>query len=621
LRRGLSLGLVALAVLVVATNAASAERSKQALLRTQEIAGPVVAGEVLVQFRPHVSRADKSRVLAAQRSRVVGRSAFGIMIVKLPRDLSIASALKKFRADPAVAVAEPNQILRERFTPNDTFFSSEQWALENDGLTQHHFGDSTGGDAVTQRAGTADADVDAAAAWDVNQGDANTVIAVIDVGVEIDHPDLQANIWTNLDELANGLDDDGNGKVDDLNGWDFVDNEADPSPNDPQDDHGTFVAGVAAAVTNNATGVAGMCPQCKIMGLRVHTLAEWIQALAYAKDEGADVVNMSIGGYNYSRLERNAIAAGANSFLLVVAADNWSLDNDLPLEIRDSNGNALAYSPAYPGVYTLPNILHVAASNDQDEYGYATGCALNGGNKRDCAITNWGHDSVDVAAPGVDITGTLLGGGYQIRDGTSFAAPLAAGVAGLVKSRHPTYTPLQVRNMIMNSVDKPLALTKMYSPTLGAFSGVTGAFTRTSGRVNAAAALDGSTANATPRTDGNIDGAKVMPTSRVTGTVSYPADVNDVWAKKLYKGRRYRLTMNGKDGQDFDLFVWKPGTNEIFQNLATGTGSKLQAWKYTTTFGNVETYTFRARATGKFYFQVEAWLRRSGRYALRVARL
>lgn len=617
-----SLLALCLSGVALTASAGAAASPPEKPVRTTDLSG-TVPGEVLVQFRAGVSGRQADRAVALQRSRVVGHIPFGISVVKLPPGISVARGLNKFRGDPRVAIAEPNLVLQERVPPNDPEFPFE-WHLENTGQS-HNLGDTRPGDIVTTHRGTTDADVDASTAWDTTQGDANTVIAIVDVGVDLDHPDLANQIWTNPDEVANGVDDDGNGKVDDLRGWDFVqnDNNPDPTLDNPGDDHGTFVAGVAAAEANNTQGVAGMCPLCKIMPLRVHTLSQWIQALAYARQKRASVVNMSIGTSHYSQLERNAIAAARNVFLLVVAADNSSLDNDMPLQDdRDGDGRPDVFSPAYPGVYTLPNILHVAASNDMDRHGYRTACFLNGVPRRFCSFTNWGHDSVDLSAPGVDIESTMLGGSYRFESGTSFASPLAAGIAGLVKSVHATYTPVQLRNVLMNTVDKPTPLRTMFSPLFA--SPATGGFTRTSGRVNAARAVAAPTTSTATRfavTDGNVNGSRWMLGARVSGTLAFPGDVNDVWRKRLVAGRTYRVTMNGKDLQDFDLWIWKPQTIEIFQTFKRCPSCKLLAARTTISRSNVETLRFRAGKTGVYYFQVEAWLKKAGGYSLAVRRV
>jgi large repetitive protein len=609
------------------SSAATAGSAAKRLPGTVNPLAYAVPGQLLVEFRRDTSVPAQRASIGALRARVFRRIGAGrrINVVHLAPGSSLDHALVRLRADPRVAVAEPNFVLRERIAPppNDGSFGF-QWGLENRGQ-QHLLGDSPSTNAGALWSGTPGADVDARRAWGVTRGSPATVIAIIDVGVDIGHPDLAANVWTNPGEIAgNHVDDDHNGKVDDVHGWDFVGNDNNPSPSAASGDtHGTFVAGVAAAQSGDGTAgkIAGMCPLCRIMPLRVHTLAQWIAALGYAEAKGADIVNMSIGGYFYSQLERNAIAAGRNSFLLVVAADNYSLDNDLPLAVdSDGNGKPDAFAPAYPGVYTLKNILHVAASNDADEYAYGTYCHfIQHLTKSRCAFTNFGHDSVDVAAPGVDIYGDLPtnAGTYGVEDGTSFSSPLTAGIAGLLKSQHPAYTPVQLRNAIMNSVDHPRTLQTLHAAIFR--RAASGRFTRTNGRVNAFRALTGaSTAGAFALTDGNIDGARRMRGAVVTGRVTWPADDNDVWARTLDKGRVYRVTMNGKDGQDFDLWAWKPGTKEIFEDFGCHSGCKLLAALTTNGRRNVETFKFRARSTDLYYFQVESWLRQGGRYSLSV---
>jgi subtilisin family serine protease len=342
-----------------------------------------------------------------------------------------------------------------------------------------------------------------------------------------------------------------------------------------------------------------------------------VQALAYAKAMGADVVNMSLGGPAWSNLMREAIRTGG--FLAVVAAGNDSLDNDMWLS-RDGDGDGTpdSFSPAYPASYTLPNILTVAASNHRDEYGYETGCFLRSTPKSECAFSNWGHDSVDLAAPGVDVTSTVPGGAYATWNGTSMAAPHVAGAAGLVKSEHPDYTPLQVKNAVMNAVDGPSSLKVLYT-TLDRFS-KSGSFTRTSGRVNAFSALTAATSNATPPTDGNIDGAKAMTTTSVSRAIRWPDDVNDVYRRTFYKGRKYRLVLDGPLGKDFDLFVWRPATKEIWQTCPTSWRCRLVGRSARAGTAD-EAVTFTAGATGVYYFHVGAWLFSGGSYRLTIRRL
>jgi subtilisin family serine protease len=301
--------------------------------------------------------------------------------------------------------------------------------------------------------------------------------------------------------------------------------------------------------------------------------------------------------------------------LVVVAAGNESLDNDMALAIDTNNdGSADIFSPSYPAAYSLGNILTVAASNDEDRYGYFTECFIDLGLTRsDSAFTDWGHDSVDVAAPGVDVTSTVPGGAWETWDGTSMAAPHVAGIAGLVLSNTPLLSVAQLKNAIMHGVDKPSTLHTMYvAPPIRTTK--SGAFTRTSGRVNALKALTASTANATPVTDGNVDHAASWSTNGKSGSVAWPADINDVFKRKLSQGHTYQFTLVVPKGKDYELVVWKPGTKEIWEF------PKLQ--KFSAHGNGVdEVVKFKAGKTGTYYIQVSAWLFKSGSYTLKFKRI
>ncbi len=314
-------------------------------------------------------------------------------------------------------------------------------------------------------------------AWDMEQGNASTVIAILDSGVFCDHPDLTANIWVNTAEIPdNGIDDDGNGFEDDVNGYDFVgvetgqgDPETTPNrvgdsdpclhPGDPSmgngrnDDntgqadegvaHGTFVTGVAAAAANNGEGVAGMCWQCTIMPIRVANPEGWVRSddtaggITYAALNGAKVINLSLGGPEISLAERAAIARVITDFgvTIVGAAGN-------------ENQNPLFY-PAQ-----LSNVIAVGSSARRNIKGRAS-------------FSNWGTGSannrtVDVVAPGDGLASTSVisvadqqgGHGavgapiYIGGSGTSFSAPLVSGLVGLMLSRNPDLTPAQVQQIL-----------------------------------------------------------------------------------------------------------------------------------------------------------------------------
>jgi subtilisin family serine protease len=449
----------------------------------------------------------------------------------------------------------------------------------------------------------ADADADVSDAWSVTQGSPETVIAILDTGVDLSHPDLSPNLWVNTGETAaNGIDDDGNGYVDDIDGYDFLRN--DPSPQDNAVGHGSHVAGIAAAAANNAIGGAGVCPACKLMILRAgdnggFPLDTTLEAIVYAVENGADIINMSLGGPVWSKLLRKALtSAGDNGVLIVAAAGNSDRDNDQLYYLPGGD----PFAPEYPASHDLPNVISVAASNDRDRYGYFTGCDLAGGGAV-CSFTNWGHTSVDLAAPGVDIVSTYLSGGYATSNGSSMSAPFVSGVAGLVLSQNPSYTPLQVKNAILNSVDHP--------------QGLAGGFTVTSGRLNAQGALTGSTGNVTPRTDGTMaDAASIN--FRKKGSLSFPADINDIYKKRLRAGKRYAVLLDVPRRADYDIFVWKPGAADTWpiDYRCGGFGCLLQE-RAVRGKGKDEYLEFTARKRGTYYFHVTDFTGR-GSYTLVV---
>ncbi len=308
-----------------------------------------------------------------------------------------------------------------------------QWGLENTG----------------QIGGAEDADIDAPDAWSRSRGDGVTV-AVIDTGVDLDHPDLVANLWTNPGEIAgNGLDDDGNGFVDDVHGYDFANHDGTP---DDDHGHGTHVAGTIAAVEGNGIGGAGAAPDAQIMALKFldssgsGSIFDALQALDYAVMMGAQISNNSWGGASHSssflRALEDANDAG-HSF--VVSAGNSARDTDR--------------SPYYPANFDTPNVIAVAASTDQD---------------RLASFSNWGHSTVDLVAPGQSVYSTYRGGGYATMSGTSMAAPHASAAAALVLSVEPDLSPEELRARLIETSDPVAAL---------AAKSVSG------GRLNAAAAL------------------------------------------------------------------------------------------------------------------------------------
>jgi subtilisin family serine protease len=599
-------------------------------------AGRVVPRRLVVVWRAGAaSAAERSLTARVGTTRIAPTRGLGVDVVRVPRGRSVDAAIRRLRRSPLVRSVEPDRVATVATT--DPEFD-QQWSLDNQ-ATPHGISRYQGLTGTTST-GKLDADVDAPEAWAAQTVNDPVVVAVLDTGVDLTHPDLTDALWTNPGEniTPNGVDDDGNGFIDDIHGYDFFGDDGDPTPaNKIENSHGTHVSGIVAATPNNSEGIAGVCPDCQIMALRLGTatsltLGNELKAIDYAIANGADVINMSFGSAVWSGQERSAIAkAGRHGILVVIAAGNASSDNDIELYAQDNQHITVAEAPAYPASYTLSNILAVAATNDRDQYAYLSQCRTSGIPLWECGFTSWGHDSVDVAAPGVDILSTVKQGqgpgssDYAFFDGTSMATPLVAGIAGLVLSENPGYTPTQVKNAIMHSVDHPsnFFLYDSWADVVGVGKKLTGKFTRTHGRVNALAALDASPTNATPKTDGNINGARSIKGKR-TGTVSWPADANDVFHKRLTKGSTYRVVLNGPKGKDFDLWVWRPGTREIFQFTSKCFATNLQTCPSLQAFSAGKTadeaVTFKAPKTGVFYLQVNGWYS-GGSYVLTIKKV
>jgi subtilisin family serine protease len=328
---------------------------------------PYVDGEVLVRYREN--RAPQRTVHYRSMWRLSNVRTFektGIRKVRLPADMTVSQAVALYRSDPDVLYAEPNYRYRLQAVPNDTDMTN-LWGLVNTGQR------------VNDTTGTADADIDANRAWDLETGGTDVLVAVVDSGVDVTHPDLSANIWNNPNEINNGIDDDGNGYIDDIHGWDFVEND-----NQPIDSHGhgTHVAGIIGAVGNNGMGSAGVCWRVSLMPLRFITASDYgttadaIEAIEYADDNGADVINLSWGGPDYSQALKDAIDAVDALVVCAVGNEGVNLD-DVPL---------------YPASYDSANLLSVAAS-DADDY--------------PAWFTNYSDSLADVAAPGTLIYSTV----------------------------------------------------------------------------------------------------------------------------------------------------------------------------------------------------------------------
>jgi len=378
--------------------------------------GPAyAAGRLIVKYARGVD--GRARGAVASAYNWTERRALPLIggeVVEL-RGTTVEAALAAAADDPRIEYAEPDYVIHADDIPNDSLFD-QQWGMNNQGQT----------------GGTADADIDAPEAWDVG-GEKPLVIAIIDTGVDSLHEDLQANIWTNPGEIpGNGVDDDGNGYIDDIHGWDYVWDD-----NAPMDDngHGTHVAGIVAAVGNNGRGIAGLNWSARIMALKFLDASGYgftsdaVTALEYADRMGVKLSNNSWGGQGNSLALREAIdSVGAHGMLFVAAAGNTR-----------ANIDAL---PQYPAAYALDNIITVAATDHNDSLA-----------NEETWGSNWGPVGVDLAAPGVEVLSTIPNNKYAKMNGTSMATPHVTGAAALVWSQAPGLSAVQVKLRLLGTVD------------------------------------------------------------------------------------------------------------------------------------------------------------------------
>ena len=373
-------------------------------------------GRLLVRFTERTNPSERSGLRAAIRAkRIRAFHAPGLELIETPIPVERAAAL--LRSQRGVASVERDCIVHIADAPNDPGFPQE-WGLLNTG----------------QQGGTPGADIDVTPAWAVRTDASSVAVAVIDTGMQLDHPDLAANLWTNPGEVpGNGVDDDGNGYIDDVHGWDFVNDDATPSDDNG---HGTHVSGTIGAVGNNGVGVTGVAWSVQLMPLKAFDAdgfgdaSSIIGALEYAVANGARISNNSYSGPDFVQAEFDAFAAAASAgHLAIAAAGNDGASDDV--------------HPQYPAAYGLDEAVSVAATDRTD--------AL-------ASFSNFGSFSVDLAAPGVNIWSTWPVNSYVALDGTSMATPHVVGVAALVAAEHPTWTGAEIRDRILGTTRHVAAL-------------------------------------------------------------------------------------------------------------------------------------------------------------------
>ena len=385
-----------------------------------------VPDRLLVRFRDPVAASVRAIIHADVGATVVKTydAINNLQLVRLAPGSDVGQAIEQYRSRPDVLYAEPDWIVHAIDTiPDDTDFAS-LWGLHNTG----------------QSGGTADADIDAPAAWDLGTGSSDVIVVVIDTGVDYNHEDLAGNMFQNTPDCnTDGVGDDGNGFVDDCYGIDTANNDSDPMDDN---DHGTHVSGMIGAVGNNTVGVTGVNWDVSIMGCKFldsngsGSTSGAIDCFGYIDtmyDAGhTNIVasSNSWGGGGFSQALKDAIDSNRErGILAIAAAGNSGTDNDL--------------DPSYPSNYFLPNIIAVAATDRND--GIAS-------------FSQFGSTSVHIGAPGVDIRSTTRNDTYGLKSGTSMATPHVAGVEALMRAQNPTWDWLDIKNRILAGGDNTSAM-------------------------------------------------------------------------------------------------------------------------------------------------------------------
>lgn len=371
--------------------------------------------ELTVQFQENISEERQQALIEAQGASILKKQFTpGYYTLSIQKGQDIFETIESFNNLEEVTFSEPSSVgfNDALYIPNDIDFG-RQWALRN----------------IEQTGGTTGADVSASDAWDIERGNSGVVIAIIDTGVDLNHPDLQANL------LSRPIGED----------WDFADTSPGPNGLSPNDSgsHGTHCAGIAAAV-DNAIGVIGIAPGCSILPIR-------IDLTAGRNPNRADAINFVTSIRNrFTKVIINCSWKASGNLTAIRSAIINATNNGLVVCFAAGNANKdMDINPEYPGAY--PQVISVAATDHND---------------RRAVFSNFGT-SVDVSAPGLDIYSTMTGNSFGIDSGTSMASPLVAGLAALIWSKNPTLSNLQVRQIIENNCDNIDALNPSFAGKLG----------------------------------------------------------------------------------------------------------------------------------------------------------
>jgi hypothetical protein len=519
--------------------------------RLQNFEMPRVKGLAIVHLQPEMSRNAHAVSGLAKRYGLklehLFQSSSAVLLRTIDQRGGDLGNWRKLAADPNVRLIEANTLVRavqntDAVIPNDPRFA-EQYALANTGQT----------------GGKAGADIRATEAWSVTTGDRRVIVAVIDTGITYGHADLASNIYQNpgetgvdangKDKRSNGVDDDANGFVDDFQGWDFAAND-----NNANDDngysHGTHCAGVIGAKGNDGFGMAGINWQVSLLPIKFlaanggGTLADAIKSVEYATLMGAHIQSNSWGGGGYSEALYSAIVkAGQRGSIFVAAAGN--------------DGENADRSPHYPSSYKNWNMLSVAAVDHND--------AL-------AKFSNYGAQSVHVAAPGVDILSAVKSGGFEKLSGTSMATPQVAGALALIMAAHPNLAPRAVMDRVTHSIDPIESLRKV---------------TKFGGRINVVTSIENDTV--APE---SVGGVVIESVARQTMLIQWRAsgDDGEVGLSRIYEVRSSANPIVSEDD-------WRQALPVALKNLTEGAMSRGELLRF-------EGSGFRFNETG--YFAVRA---------------
>jgi thermitase len=484
-----------------------------------------VPGEFLVKLKPSVAKsANKQNISllldSPVKSFIRGRN---MVIVKRPLVETRKTALKTLAAKSSVIYAEPNFIYRINKTPDDPMLD-QLWGLKNVGAM-----DSGG------IPGVAGMDVGAEQAWEIQTGNKGVLVAVIDTGILYTHPDLADNVWVNEAEQNGqaGVDDDQNGYIDDIHGYDFYNNDG-----DPLDDHGhgSHCSGTIGAKGNDGKGIVGVAWDVKIMGVKFlagdgsGTLEGAVQAIDYATKNGAKIQSNSWGGGGYSRaLEESIENADKAGALFVAAAGNESNNND-------------SY-PSYPNSFSVPNILSVAALDNRGQL---------------ASFSNYGRSKVHVAAPGVNVFSSTTAG-YESWSGTSMSAPHVSGIAALVLANEPKITHHELKNRIITT-----------AMPLGGLRGKV----RSAGLANAYTSLT----NTVPPPDPNDPFNWQTTSVTVSSTHPYADKFAGSFSVSVPGAKQFALYFEKFDSEaNYDILTIKDSTGKVVQQVSGNNDDSFSA--------------------------------------------